>query len=145
LADKFRILKSACRARGQERILGNVVAGSAPLKAAVAYKVESIVDAREWAGKGDDDFIARVSVFDTQSASVYLTETTDVAFRPFGLDLFDKLVQASKSVRGRLEAEQRALSASLFGTLPQEVPDTTAVARLLKGLTSLDTINKRRR
>lgn len=135
----IRILKSACRARGQERILGNVISGSAPLKPAVGikYKVESVAEVREWAGEGDDDFIARVSVFDTQSASVYLTEKTDVAFRPFGLDLFDKLVQASKSIRVRLEAEQRALATSLLGILPQEVPETTAVARLLKGLTSL--------
>jgi energy-coupling factor transporter ATP-binding protein EcfA2 len=135
----IRILKSACRARGQERILGNVVSGTSPLRPAVAirYKVESAAETREWAGEGEDDFISRVSVFDTQSASVYLTEKTDVAFRPFGLDLFDKLVQACKAIRSRLEAEQRALTASSLGTLAQEVPETTAVARLLKGLTSL--------
>ncbi len=135
----IRILKSACRARGQERILGNVVSGATPLKPAVAirYKVESAAEVREWAGEGEDDFVSRVSVFDTQSASVYLTEKTDVAFRPFGLDLFDKLVQACKAVRARLEAEQRALSGSALGMLPQEVSETTSVGRLLKGLTSL--------
>lgn len=135
----IRILKSACRARGQERILGNVVSGASPMKPAVAirYKVDSEGDVREWTGEGEDTFISRVSVFDTQSASVYLTEKTDVAFRPFGLDLFDKLVQACKSVRGRLEAEQRALNTSVLGSLPQDVPETTAVARLLRGLSSL--------
>lgn len=47
----IRILKSACRARGQERILGNVVSGASPLKPAVAikYKVELAAKAREWA------------------------------------------------------------------------------------------------
>ncbi len=143
----IRILKSACRARGQERILGNVVSGSSPLKPAVAirYRVEAEADPREWAGEGEDDFISRVSVFDTQSASVYLTEKTDVAFRPCGLDLFDKLVQACKAVRLHLEAEQRMITASALGTLPQEVPEATAVARLLKGLTSLtkpETVSK---
>lgn len=135
----IRILKSACRARGQERILGNVVSGSTPIKPAVAikYRVGACTDVVEWSGEGEDDFISRVSVFDTQSAAVYLTEKTDVAFRPFGLDLFDKLVQACKAVRARLEGQQRALSVSALGTMSQEVPETTKVGRLLKGLTSL--------
>src|SRR5205814_6296778 len=106
-------LKSACRARGQEKILGNVISSAAPLAPIVAikYRVGTETDPREWAGRGEDDFISRVSVFDTQCAAVYLTEKTDVAFRPFGLDLFDKLVQACKAVRAKLEGEQRSLAA----------------------------------
>ena len=61
------------------------------------------MEPREWAGQGEDDFISRVSVFDAQCAAIYLTEKTDVAFRPFGLDLFDKLVQACKAIRAILE------------------------------------------
>ncbi len=134
-----RILKTACRARGREQILGNVVAGAAPPRQVVAikYRVQGEPDAREWVGQADDNFIARVSVFDTQSASVYLKEKTDVAFRPFGLDLFDKLVQASKAVRTRLEAEQRALGASAISGLLPLVPEGTAVAKLLNGLSVL--------
>lgn len=134
-----RILKTACRARGREQILGNVVAGAAPPRQVVAikYRVQGEPDAREWAAQADDNFIARVSVFDTQSASVYLKEKTDVAFRPFGLDLFDKLVQAAKAVRTRLEAEQRALGASAISGLLPLVPEGTAVAKLLNGLSVL--------
>src|SRR2546423_13837773 len=78
----IRILKSACRARGQEKILGNVISGAAPLAPVVAikYKLGAETDAREWAGQGEDDFISHVSVFDMQCAAVYLTEKTDVAF-----------------------------------------------------------------
>jgi energy-coupling factor transporter ATP-binding protein EcfA2 len=135
----IRILKSACRARGREHILGNVTSGAAPHRPVVAirYRVGDELEAREWAGQGDDDFISRVSVFDTQSASVYLTEKTDVAFRPFGLDLFDKLVQACKSVRTRLEAEQRAIGASAISSLIPQVPEGTAVAKLLGNVTVL--------
>ncbi len=134
-----RILKTACRARGREQILGNVVAGAAPPRQIVSikYRVEYEPDAREWTGQADDNFIARVSVFDTQSASVYLKEKTDVAFRPFGLDLFDKLVQACKAVRTRLEAEQRALGASAISGLLPLVPEGTAVAKFLNGLSVL--------
>ena len=135
----IRILKSACRARGPEQILGNVVSGTAPHKPVVAinYKVGTEENNREWSGDGGDEFISRVSVFDTQCAAVYLTEKTDVAFRPFGLDLFDKLVKACKAVRSRLEGEQRSLASNALATAQAQVPEGTAVARLLAGITSL--------
>src|SRR6185437_14063412 len=49
----IRILKQACRARGQEEILGNVVlTGIAPPKPSVAikYRVGTDAAAREWTG-----------------------------------------------------------------------------------------------
>ena len=133
----IRILKSACRARGTEEILGNVVSGTAPHKPVVAirYKVAADGNEQEWTGEGEDESISRVSVFDSQCAAVYLTEKTDVAFRPFGLDLFDKLVKACKSVRSRLESEQRSLRSGVGRIL--EAPEGTAVAKLLTGLSSL--------
>ena len=69
-----RILKTACRARGTEKILGNVVTGttsSSPV-VTIKYRVQGEEDAREWTTKEDDGPIARVSVFDTQSASGHL-------------------------------------------------------------------------
>ena len=122
-----------------EQTLGNVTAGIAPNRPVVAirYRVGADPAAREWTGAGEDEFIERVSVFDTQCASVYLTEKTDVAFRPFGLDLFDKLVQACKAVRARLEAEQRTLTGSATVGLVSMVPEGTAVAKLLGNLTVL--------
>jgi energy-coupling factor transporter ATP-binding protein EcfA2 len=135
----IRILKSACRARGQEQILGNVVSGTAPLAPVVAikYKVGTEVEPREWAGSGEDEFVSRVSVFDTQCAAVYLTEKTDVAFRPFGLDLFDKLVRACKAVRAKLEGEQRALASNALAAVQAQVPEGTAVAKFLSSVSSL--------
>lgn len=135
----IRILKSACRARGQERILGNVVSGAAPLSPVVSihYKVGTEPELQEWAGNGEDEFISRVSVFDAQCAAVYLTEKTDVAFRPFGLDLFDKLVKACKAVRATLESEQRALASSTLASVLAQIPEGTAVASLLANISSL--------
>ena len=135
----IRILKSACRARGQEKILGNVVSGAVPLTPAVSikYKVGEETESREWTGIDEDEFVSRVSVFDTQCAAVYLTERTDVAFRPFELDLFDKLVQACKAIRLQLEREQSILSPS--GPIPfhDQIPEGTAAAKLLENITSL--------
>jgi hypothetical protein len=135
----IRILKSACRARGQEKILGNVVSGTTPLAPVVAikYKVGAESDPREWAGGNEDEFVSRVSVFDMQCAAVYLTEKTDVAFRPFGLDLFDKLAKACKAVRARLESEQRALSKSALTAVQATIPESTAVAKFIANVSSL--------
>lgn len=135
----IRILKSACRARGREQILGNVVSDGTPfsLTVSIKYKAGTEAAAREWAGNGQDDFISHVSVFDTQCAAIYLTEKTDVAFRPFGLDLFDKLVQVCKAVRAELEREQRSLSVNRLVALQAEIPEGTAVAKLLTTISSL--------
>jgi hypothetical protein len=135
----IRILKSACRARGQEEILGNVVSGTAPpsLGVSIKYRIGLDPEPCEWAGEGDDEFIARVSVFDTRCAAVYLTEKTDIAFRPLGLDLFDKLVKACKAVRGLLEAEQRAMSIDRLSSVRGEIPEGTSAAKLLVSLSSL--------
>ena len=135
----IRILKSACRARGQEHILGNVVCGTSPLAPVVAikYKVGTEPEPREWVGTGGEEFVSRVSVFDTQCAAVYLTEKTDVAFRPFGLDLFDRLVKACKAVRVKLEGEQHARASSALTVIQTQIPQGTAVAKFLANISSL--------
>jgi len=132
-----RIFKSACRARGTEDILGNVVSGSTPpaISVEIKYTVGDDGVVHVWAGEGSDDYISRVSVFDSHSATVYLTEKTDVAFRPFGLDLFDKLAQACKAVRHRLEHEQRALGTGGLQSL--NLPEGTAAAKLIASISSL--------
>ena len=53
-----------------------------------------------------------VSVFDAQCAAVYLTEQMDVAYRPAGLDLFDKLAQACQAIQGKLDQERAGLERS---------------------------------
>jgi hypothetical protein len=131
-----RIFKSACRARGAEDILGNVLSGAAPLTPTVSIKF-TVGDGpmSEWPSGGEHESLARVSVFDRHSEAVYTTQKTDVAFRPFGLDLFDKLSKACAAVRARLEREQRSLGASLLQTLT--LPENTAAAKFVARLSSL--------
>lgn len=139
----IRILKKACRARGQEHILGNVASGTSPLTpvVAISYKVGTETNPREWNGGGQDEFVSRVSVFDTQCAAIYLTEKTDVAFRPLGLDLFDKLVSACKAVRAKLEGEQRTLASNALTALQAQIPEGTAAAKFLSSVSSLTNPN----
>jgi hypothetical protein len=83
--------------------------------------------------------LAAVSVFDSRCAPVYLRDKTDVAFRPFGLDTFDKLSTVCGDVRGRLEAEHGNLCA-VSPSLPS-LPEGTLAKSLVDNLTSLTKID----
>ncbi len=133
-----RILKHACRARGAEEILGNVVSGTIPGRPSVTIKFTADGETCDhpW---GDDQspnaLLSRVSVFDQHCASVYLVQQTDVAFRPMGLDLFDKLSDACEAVRRILEKDRNALESQRL-QFP-DIVEGTAVHELLTNLTSL--------
>ena len=129
----IRIFKSACRARGAEDILGNVLSGTAPQTPRVSIKY-TVGDGSpsEWSGGDNDEAIARVSVFDRHSEAVYTTKKTDVAFRPFGLDLFDRLADACSSVRSQLEQEKRSLNVSAIQGL--NLPRNTHAAKFVASL-----------
>jgi len=133
-----RILKSACRSRSTEDILGNVLADGAPLKgqATIAYRDGTGDQKASWTPEAaPTGALASVSVFDGQCAPVYLRDKTDVAFRPFSLDVFDKLSGACSELKKRLEGEQLALYGAT-AKMPA-VGDGTKVAALLLNLTSL--------
>ena len=135
-----RILKRACRARGAEDILGNVVSGTVPGRPSATIKFTA--DEKSWDHLWDDDkppntFLSRVSVFDHHCASVYVAKQTDVAFRPMGLDLFDKLSDACEAVKKILEKERSALALESQKFQFPDVAEETAVHELIVNLTSL--------
>lgn len=141
-----RILKRACRSRGLEDVLGNVLSGETPLKpqATIAFRQESIAKIFAWAPDAPAaEAIASVSVFDAHCAPIYLRGKTDVAFRPFGLDIFDKLSVLCGQVRARLEEEQKQLTAAA-PNLPA-IPEGTQARALCDGLTPLTKVNDVRR
>lgn len=133
-----RILKQVCRARGAEEILGNCLVESAPEppRATVSIDVEGTTETFTWSDAAQKPSkLSQVNVFDTHCASVYVKDKTDVAFRPFGLDVFDRLSAAVEGVRRTLEREQAQLSGAAV-SLPAIAPNT-AVGRLMSNLTSL--------
>ncbi len=137
-----RILKRACRSRGIEDILGNVLSGETPVKAqaAVRYQQGTTEISLDW---GPDlaltEALASVSVFDSHSASVYLRDKTDVAFRPFGLDIFDKLSSLCADVRERLEGELQKINKTV-PNLPV-LAEGTAAKALVGNLTALTKVD----
>ncbi len=134
-----RILKSACRARGTEEIIGNVLSGEAPgvPSATISLSVQGEERSTEWHDDQPEPLLNNVSVFDSSCAVVYLKDKTDVAYRPFGLDLFDKLSSACNEVRANLEKEKRTLERLI--ALP-ELPPGTKAATSLSNLSSLTEI-----
>jgi len=137
-----RILKKACRSRGTENILGNVLSGETPLKphATIKFREGAQDLSFEWGSdSGVPNALGAVSVFDAHCVPVYLRDKTDVAFRPFGLDVFDQLSIACGEVRSRIEGEQ-AILARTESKLPI-VPDGTNVKVLLDSLTALTKVD----
>jgi len=133
-----RILKQACRSRVTEKILANVLSGTAPatLRATIRFREGSAGAPVEWTvDSPPSDALAAVSVFDAACAPVYLHDKTDVAFRPFGLDIFDRLAELCGDVRGRLETEKTKLDA-LTPNLPT-LPEGTKAKAFVDHLTSL--------
>lgn len=138
-----RILKRACRSRGTENILGNILSGEAPVKpeATIRYKQGPTELPLDWKPEAaPSEALATVSVFDSHSASVYIRDRTDVAFRPFGLDIFDKLSVAAGEVRARLETEIQKLNKAAIA-LPA-VPDSTRVKALIDSLSGLTKVEE---
>ncbi len=139
-----RILKRACRARGAENVLGNVLEERPPIKrpsATITFAVGSREGSVAWSDQPDPQHVlGQVSVFDMHCASVYLREKTDVAFRPFGLDLFDKLCDASEGIKRQLERELRELE-SQAPQIPK-FSEGTSVAQVVSNISSLTSVER---
>lgn len=134
-----RILKRACRSRFVENILGNVLGTGAPLKAkaTIAIKEGSADLELPWASDSPpSSSLAQISVFDSHCVPIYLRDKTDVAFRPFGLDIFDKLATACADVKKRLDAASQPLSISVLPPLPG-IAAGTKVRQSIDALTAL--------
>jgi energy-coupling factor transporter ATP-binding protein EcfA2 len=109
-----RILKSACRARSRPRRVLPDVFKKAPQgvpSATIRFTVgaqDSVYTWRE--GENTSSPLSLVSVFDSACALFYVEEANDVAFRPFGLDLLDKLASACGRLKKQFDQERISLS-----------------------------------
>jgi len=120
------ILKRACRSRGIEDILGDVLTGQAPpkAKASIQYRVGSVESTATWTpDAAPTGPLGAISVFDAHCVPVYLKDKTDVAFRPFGLELFDKQAASCLALKGLLDTEVDALNKAV-PILPTTSPGT---------------------
>ena len=116
-----------------------VLGTNAPLKAKVTIRINEggTETPISWSpDAAPSPGLAQISVFDRHCVPVYLRDKTDVAFRPFGLDLFDKLASACAEVKKRLDAEVQHLATSLLPPLPG-IMSGTRTRQMLDSLTAL--------
>lgn len=122
-----RLLKEVCRARSRTGgILPDVFGTTTgPPRARVLYQIGTEPHEFEWQPfAAIPPELAQVSVFDRACASVYVTAESEVAYRPFGLDLLDALAHAVQAVQADLERGR----ARLLSVLPPPPPELQSVS-----------------
>ncbi len=130
-----RVLKKACRARGRAPAIHPDIFSQAPPQgptSTIQYDVGAEARVHHWAATTTSPpELSQISVFDAATATVYAEEKTDVAFRPFGLDVFPKLVAACERLRTMLQIEVRSLGPDRqFTDLIGETPVGDAIRHL---------------
>ena len=140
-----RIIKKACKARGHEEILGNIFQDQCDkMQYSIRYSFMSGTKSedKEWTPDSENACLTRIGVFDTKSSREYLTKKTDISFRPFGIDLFDKLVQSCEKIEEYLNLELKNLKQD---RLQLQFKDGTKVHNFFQNLslmTSEDELHK---
>jgi ABC-type cobalamin/Fe3+-siderophores transport system ATPase subunit len=146
-----RILKSACRSRAvrgkKEPILPNIYEKQpGPQRAELEYHAGAQTQKAEWKnGEPTDDLLSEISVFDSRTANVHVEETNDLAYTPYPMKLLERLVNACKTVKDKIDNEVSLIKAQT----PQSISDPsclphTATGKLIKSLsksTKEDTVN----
>ncbi len=109
-----RILKCACRARSRpKQVLPDIFSSGATsaASATIRFKVGDQDRFHQWRdGETTCALVSLVSVFDSACALQYVEEANDVAFRPFGLDLLDKLASACTHLKRGFDQERATLA-----------------------------------
>lgn len=129
-----RILKSVTRTRAREEVLSDIFRdGTSRPRAVIEYRMGAKLAKHVWtAGESGPEPLSRVSFFDHACSDIYLSKDTEVAFRPFGLKMFDDLVVVCERVKRALETRESAASRKTPG-LPA-LSEATAAGKFLQGL-----------
>jgi len=134
-----RVLKKACRARGQiEDILPNVFATHNANVVAEAFfdiSVDGQDCTEKWVDKNPaPDSLASIAVFDAEAARFYVDEDNDVVYIPYGLDVFKKLGDLCTDLKAQLDMELLTPLVALPKELTELEPKTS-VGLLIQSLT----------
>ncbi|MCP3054948.1 AAA family ATPase [Aurantimonas marianensis] len=130
-----RILKRACRARTtrgkEETLLPNIYERqTGPQRADLEYCAGSQVQKAEWKnGEATDALLSEISVFDSRTANVHVEETNDLAYTPYPMKLLERLVNACKAVKQKLDEEIATIKAQT----PKSISDPSCSASTATG------------
>lgn len=128
-----RILKKVTRARHSTEVLSNVFQEPMEQSARLTVSLGSEEIDLDWPSDRPD-FLSRVSFYDRDCATQYISTDTEVAYRPSQLTLLDDLVGVAGKVRAALE-ERQSLGSREVTPLP-EVPAGSRAAEFLAALSA---------
>jgi energy-coupling factor transporter ATP-binding protein EcfA2 len=104
-----RILKLACQARDKdERILPNVFATVPTGTPTATLKIKQDATPKDitWTqGTAPDPVLTNITVFDGRCARVITDDRNEIAYLPYGADVFQKMAETMLRVKADLEAE----------------------------------------
>ncbi len=135
-----RITKQICRSLEPDRLRGNVYddAPAPPAEVGIGFRVGGDDQEKvELAWRGDEQppsELARISVFDTASARVYVDKKRKIEFLPYELDLLNKLGLAARSLDSEFKAREDALNDELRVPMPTGYNKGTVVSGILEKL-----------
>ncbi|MEN6547636.1 MAG: AAA family ATPase [Armatimonadia bacterium] len=116
-----RILKKVCRARDGGTAIHPSIFMEQPAheaSATVTYaEGDQPLRSCQWnscVSEEPQSNLSQISVFDSRCAALYVTAPNEIAYRPFGLDLFDRLAQTCDRVGRRIQ--------EMIDSLPTRLP-----------------------
>ena len=138
-----RILRNACRSRissvdgKRKAILADVYGGAAaPATASLHLDVAGSVVVVPWTdGTQPHELLAKIAVFDSDAAALYVDEGSHIAFLPFNLDLLFRLNHVCTRLREKLHAEAQELK-DVLAAVKADFPTTTEAGRFLASLSA---------
>ena len=138
-----RITKQLCRSLSPGELRGNVYDENQgePPEIAVAFRVgddDQPKQDRIWAGDAKAPAeLARISVFDTASARVYVDKERKIEFLPYELDLLNKLGLGCRALDQGFREREAAVNAAVNTPLPTGYTEgTTVYAAIAKLVTA---------
>ena len=132
-----RILKLASAARGDEEILGDVFRADIdnPQSAVLDFFTEDVESTTKWSYPDQpQEELRRLHFYDDKSAYSYLSENSEISYRPSVLILFDQLIIVCDELRAALDRKLRECDDSRVPLPP--VGDETEAASFLGSLSS---------
>lgn len=137
-----RIAKQLCRSSSPKKLKTNVYEETLFERPEVdlAFGVEGDKLERKKVTWRQDDSppqeLARISVFDTETARVYVNKERKVKFLPYELDILNKLALAAKAIDHDFEMREKAVETTIGTPLPVGYNKDTTVSQTLAKLSA---------
>lgn len=136
-----RIAKQLCRSLSPVPLRGNVFVENAENQRRIelSYRVgdEGIAVGFTWEdGSPPPPELARISVFDSASARVYVDQSRRIEFLPYELDILNKLALACRALEEQFEERETRLDRSIAVPLPAGYTDGTPVQLAIAALST---------